>query len=109
MICDEAVSALDVSIQAQILNLLADIQRDTGIALLFISHDLSVVRHMSRRLLVLYLGRTMEQGDARAIFAAPRHPYSRSLIDAVPAPDPAIERARAAASALRVSASRARS
>ena len=100
VICDEAVSALDVSIQAQILNLLADIQRDTGIALLFISHDLSVVRHMSRRLLVLYLGRTMEQGDARAIFAAPRHPYSRSLIDAVPVPDPAIERARAAASAL---------
>ena len=100
VICDEAVSALDVSIQAQILNLLADIQRDTGIALLFISHDLSVVRHISQQLLVLYLGRTMEQGDARSIFAAPRHPYTRSLIDAVPVPDPAVERARAAAPAL---------
>ena len=96
VICDEAVSALDVSIQAQILNLLADIQRDTGIALLFISHDLSVVRHLSRRLLVLYLGRTMECGDAATIFANPRHPYTRSLIDAVPVPDPAIERARRA-------------
>jgi oligopeptide transport system ATP-binding protein len=100
VICDEAVSALDVSIQAQILNLLADIQRDTGIALLFISHDLSVVRHVSRRLLVLYLGRTMEHGGARTVFARPRHPYTRSLIDAVPVPDPAIERARAAAPAL---------
>ncbi|MCU0760789.1 MAG: ATP-binding cassette domain-containing protein [Steroidobacteraceae bacterium] len=100
VICDEAVSALDVSIQAQILNLLADIQRDTGIALLFISHDLSVVRHVSRHLLVLYLGRTMERGVARSVFAHPRHPYTRSLIDAVPVPDPAIERARAAAPAL---------
>ena len=100
VICDEAVSALDVSIQAQILNLLADIQRDTGIALLFISHDLSVVRHVSRRLLVLYLGRVMEHGDAREIFARPRHPYTRSLIDAVPIPDPVVERARAAAPAL---------
>jgi oligopeptide transport system ATP-binding protein len=96
VICDEAVSALDVSIQAQILNLLADIQRDTGIALLFISHDLSVVRHLSRRLLVLYLGRVMEYGDAATLFARPRHPYTRALIDAVPVPDPAIERARRA-------------
>jgi oligopeptide transport system ATP-binding protein len=96
VICDEAVSALDVSIQAQILNLLADIQRDTGIALVFISHDLSVVRHVSRQLLVLYLGRVMERGEARTVFANPRHPYTRSLLDSVPVPDPAIERARAA-------------
>jgi oligopeptide transport system ATP-binding protein len=94
VICDESVSALDVSIQAQILNLLADIQRDTGIALVFISHDLSVVRHISRRLLVLYLGRVMEYGEAAAIFARPRHPYTGSLIDAVPVPDPLHERAR---------------
>ncbi len=96
VICDEAVSALDVSIQAQILNLLGDLQRETGIALLFISHDLSVVRHLSRRLLVLYLGRTMEYGDAATLFARPRHPYTRSLIDAVPLPDPVVERARRA-------------
>jgi oligopeptide transport system ATP-binding protein len=96
VICDEAVSALDVSIQAQILNLIADIQQDTGIALLFVSHDLSVVRHLSRRLLVLYLGRVMEYGDAATLFARPRHPYTRSLLDAVPVPDPAVERARRA-------------
>jgi oligopeptide transport system ATP-binding protein len=96
VICDEAVSALDVSIQAQILNLIADIQRDTGIALLFVSHDLSVVRHLSQRLLVLYLGRVMEYGDAATLFAHPRHPYTRSLLDAVPVPDPRVERARRA-------------
>jgi oligopeptide transport system ATP-binding protein len=96
VICDEATSALDVSIQAQILNLIADIQRDTGIALLFVSHDLSVVRHLSQRLLVLYLGRVMEYGDAATLFAHPRHPYTRSLLDAVPVPDPRVERARRA-------------
>jgi oligopeptide transport system ATP-binding protein len=94
VICDESVSALDVSIQAQILNLLTDLQRDTGIALLFISHDLSVVRHVSRRLLVLYLGRTMEFGPSERVFAAPRHPYTQSLIDAVPRTDPRRERER---------------
>jgi oligopeptide transport system ATP-binding protein len=94
VICDESVSALDVSIQAQILNLLAELQRETGIALLFISHDLSVVRHVSRRVLVMYLGKAMEYREAAAIFAAPRHPYSRALFDAVPRPDPVIERER---------------
>lgn len=97
LICDESVSALDVSIQAQILNLLTDLQRDTGIALVFISHDLSVVRHISHRLLVLYLGRVMEYGDAATIFRAPRHPYTRSLLDAVPIADPARAREKAAA------------
>jgi oligopeptide transport system ATP-binding protein len=96
IICDESVSALDVSVQAQILNLLADLQRDTGIAMIFISHDLSVVRHISQRLLVLYLGRVMEYGDAASVFTHPAHPYTRSLLDAVPIADPARERERAA-------------
>ncbi len=99
VICDESVSALDVSIQAQILNLLATLQRETGVALLFISHDLSVVRHVSRRALVMYLGRTMEYRDSAGIFADPRHPYSRSLIDAVPRAEPARERQRLRAGA----------
>jgi oligopeptide transport system ATP-binding protein len=96
IICDESVSALDVSIQAQILNLLAELQRDTGVSLIFISHDLSVVRHISQRLLVLYLGRVMEYGDAATVFARPAHPYTRSLLDAVPIADPMRERERAA-------------
>jgi oligopeptide transport system ATP-binding protein len=88
IVCDEPVSSLDVSIQAQICNLLRELQRDTGIALLFISHDLSIVRYMSHRVLVMYLGRVMETGRREEFFGAPRHPYSQALISAVPVPDP---------------------
>jgi oligopeptide transport system ATP-binding protein len=94
LICDESVSALDVSIRSQILNLLVDLQAATGIACLFISHDLSVIRHVSDRVLVLYLGRTMECRDAAPLFAAPRHPYTHALLDAAPVPDPVVERQR---------------
>jgi oligopeptide transport system ATP-binding protein len=94
IICDEPVSALDASIQAQIVNLLMRLQRESGLALLFISHNLSVVRHISHRILVLYLGRVAELGDSRALCQAPRHPYTQALISAVPIPDPDLERAR---------------
>ncbi|MGH6895610.1 MAG: ABC transporter ATP-binding protein [Geminicoccaceae bacterium] len=92
IVCDEPVSALDVSIQAQIVNLLMRLQREFGLSLLFISHDLAVVRHISHRILVLYLGRTMELADRDALYAAPRHPYTKALISAVPIPDPRLER-----------------
>jgi oligopeptide transport system ATP-binding protein len=87
IVCDEPVSSLDVSIQAQICNLLRDLQRDTGIALLFISHDLSIVRYMSHRVLVMYLGRVMESGRREEFFGAPRHPYRPRSAPCRPDPD----------------------
>ncbi|SMX25372.1 ABC transporter ATP-binding protein [Boseongicola aestuarii] len=94
VICDEAVSALDVSIQAQILRLLKGLQYDFGMAMIFISHDLSVVRAVSNRIMVLYLGRVVEMADRDVLYDEPRHPYTRSLISAVPIPDPHLERTR---------------
>ena len=92
VVCDEAVSALDVSIQAQIVSLIRDIQAETGLSLIFISHDLSVVRKLAHRVMVLYLGRIVEMADAGALYADPRHPYTRALLSAVPVPDPKVER-----------------
>lgn len=92
LICDEAVSALDVSIKAQIINLLQKLQRESGIAILSISHDFAVVRQISDRILVMYLGKVMELAPTNEILTNPRHPYTKALLEAVPHPDPAIER-----------------
>jgi oligopeptide/dipeptide ABC transporter ATP-binding protein len=93
VICDEAVSALDVSNRAQIIDLLIDLQKDLGMAMIFISHDLAVVREISHRVLVLYLGRVMEEASREAIYAHARHPYTKALLSAAPVADPKKARA----------------
>ena len=94
IVCDEPVSALDVSVQAQIINLLQELQQKHGLAYLFVAHDLAVVEHLSRRILVMYLGRVVESGDAREVCHSPKHPYTQALISAVPVVDPESKRQR---------------
>jgi peptide/nickel transport system ATP-binding protein len=94
IVCDEAVSALDVSIQGQVINLLEELQQRLGLTYLFIAHDLAVVRHISSKVAVMYLGRIVEQASAEELFSNPMHPYTQALLAAAPIPDPAIERAR---------------
>ena len=94
IVADEPVSALDVSVQAQVLNLIQDLQQSFGLTMLFIAHDLSVVEYLCDEVVVMYLGRVMERGPSREIYAMPRHPYTQALLSAAPVPDPTASRQR---------------